>query len=96
MRPSPARHTAFRRSNWTSRGSLARTLFEDDDSAEASAKRASPVEPDEDSGGAKARADPKSSADGPPVHSMPMLHADLATPTNYERPLAVVSRSTKR
>ncbi|MDE0304214.1 MAG: hypothetical protein OXI87_04915 [Albidovulum sp.] len=88
---------------WHMRRRLAPILFEDDDPEGAEAKRATPVETAEASGRAKAKAKSKRTADGLPVHSMPTLLADLATPALNEvelpaipdRPPAITSRSTK-
>ena len=88
---------------WHMRRSLAPILFEDDDPAGAAAKRATPVETAEVSDRAKAKAKSKKTADGLPVHGMPTLLADLATPALNEvelpaipdRPPAIASRPTK-
>ncbi|MDE0531095.1 MAG: hypothetical protein OXI01_06550, partial [Albidovulum sp.] len=85
---------------WHMRRRLAPMLFEDD---APEAARATPVETAEVSDRAKAKAKSKKTADGLPVHGMPTLLADLATPALNEvelpaipdRPPAIASRPTK-
>ena len=72
---------------WHMRKRLAPMLFEDDDPEWAAAKRDTPVEKAEASDAALAKAGPKKTEDGQPVHSMPTLLADLATFTLNEAAL---------